>query len=147
MIKNNECLGCELANNRAKIYTIYENDYVNCILDYQPFNDGHTLILPKVHYKENYELDSNTYKAIMDASTTISKAINTVYKPDGITICQNGGIFSELNHYHMHIIPRYINQDFANFYKEDGKFEEREDDYFKKEMIKLKEAIDYILRK
>ncbi len=147
MIKNNECLGCKLANNNLKIYTVYENDYVNCILDYQPFNDGHTLILPKHHYKENYELDINTYKAIMDASVIISKAINKVYKPDGITICQNGGVFSELNHYHMHVVPRYINQEFANFYKEDGVFEEKSDEYFEEEMIKLKEAICDILRK
>lgn len=147
MIKNDECLGCGLANNKLKIYTVYENDYVNCILDYQPFNDGHTLILPKHHYKENYELDVNTYKAIMDASVIISKAINKVYKPDGITICQNGGVFNELNHYHMHVVPRYTNQDFANFYKEDGVFEEKSDEYFKEEMKKLKETIYDILKK
>lgn len=32
--------------------------------------------------------------------------------PNGITICQNGGFFNELTHYHMHVVPRYKNQSF-----------------------------------
>ncbi|MDG1595621.1 HIT family protein, partial [Bacillus cereus] len=53
---------------------------------------------------------------IMDASKLIAKAIKVLYKPDGITICQNGGIFNELTHYHMHVVPRYKERSFAEFY-------------------------------
>ena len=60
----------------------------------------------------------------MKASILISKPIKEVYTPDGITICQNGGIFIELDHYNMHIVPRYQGQSFADFYKEDGELEE-----------------------
>lgn len=136
------CLGCKLANYELNTYTVYENEYINCILDHQPFNPGHTLILPKKHYKETEELDKKTYDEIMKALVLISKSINKVYKPDGITICQNGGIFSELDHYHMHIVPRYKGQSFADFYKEDGEFEEIEESYFKEVMTKLKLAIN-----
>lgn len=52
----------------------------------------------------------------MQASKLISKAIKKLYKPDRITICQNGGIFSELSHFHMHVVSRYRNQSFADFY-------------------------------
>jgi len=41
------CLGCELANKKLPVYVVYEDEYVTCILDHAPFNDGHTLILPK----------------------------------------------------------------------------------------------------
>jgi histidine triad (HIT) family protein len=38
------------------------------------------------------------------------------YKRAGITICQNGGIFSELSHFYMHVVPRYKHQSCADFY-------------------------------
>jgi len=111
-----ECLGCKLANEEEKIYKIYEDDYVTCFLDHEPFYTGHTLIVPKQHVVEVDELDDVVAKSIMDASKLIAKAIKVLYKPDGITICQNGGIFNELTHYHMHVVPRYKERSFAEFY-------------------------------
>jgi len=110
------CLGCKLANEEKKIYKVYEDDYVTCFLDHAPFYPGHTLIVPKQHVVEVDELDDVVAKSIMDASKLIAKAIKVLYKPDGITICQNGGIFNELTHYHMHVVPRYKERSFAEFY-------------------------------
>ncbi|WP_157412256.1 HIT family protein [Bacillus cereus] len=111
-----ECLGCKLANEEEKIYEIYEDDYVTCFLDHEPFYTGHTLIVPKQHVVEVDELNDVVAKSIMDASKLIAKAIKALYKPDGITICQNGGIFNELTHYHMHVVPRYKERSFTEFY-------------------------------
>ncbi|KPU56760.1 HIT family protein [Bacillus wiedmannii] len=111
-----ECLGCKLANEQEIIYQIYEDDYVTCFLDHEPFYPGHTLIVPKQHVVEVDELDDIVAKSIMDASKLIAKAIKLLYKPDGVTICQNGGIFNELTHYHMHVVPRYKERSFAEFY-------------------------------
>lgn len=118
MRENIECFGCKLANKKEPIYLVYEDDFVSCILDHEPFNNGHVLILPKGHFKDVDELDIDTANAIMKTSILITRAIKKLFKPDGITICQNGGIFNELTHYHMHLIPRYKNQSFAEFYLE-----------------------------
>ena len=75
--------------------------------------------MPKKHVYNVEELDENTANSIMKVSILLSKAIKKLYNPDGITICQNGGIFNELTHYHMHVVPRYKGQSFANFYLED----------------------------
>lgn len=114
-----KCLGCSLANKTEPVNIVYENDYVTCFLDHDPFNEGHTLILPKKHFVDVDELDNETASEIMSASIIISKALKQLYKPDGITVTQNGGIFNELTHYHMHVVPRYKNQSFADFYNED----------------------------
>ncbi|WP_142954013.1 HIT family protein [Bacillus wiedmannii] len=111
-----ECLGCKLANEEEIIYKIYEDEYVTCFLDHEPFYPGHTLIVPKQHVVEVDELDDIVAKSIMDASKLIAKAIKLLYKPDGVTICQHGGIFNELTHYHMHVVPRYKERSFAEFY-------------------------------
>ncbi len=108
-----------MANRLEPVYVVYEDDYVSCFLDHEPFNEGHALILPKRHVVEADELDIDTASAIMNASILLSKALKLIYKPDGITIIQNGGIFNELTHYHMHVVPRYENQQFGNFYSDE----------------------------
>ncbi|MBD7963720.1 HIT family protein [Fictibacillus norfolkensis] len=107
------CLGCELANKVLPIHTVYEDEWVTCFLDIDPFNEGHTLILPKRHVKELTELTNEETKAVMDAAKFISKKLENSFNPDGITINQNGGKFSDLTHFHMHVIPRYENDGFT----------------------------------
>ena len=138
-----ECLGCKLANKEEKIYKVYENEYVTCFLDHAPFYPGHILIVPKHHVVEVDELDDVVAKSIMDASKLIVKAIKSLYKPDGVTICQNGGIFNELTHYHMHVVPRYKERSFAEFYTVQP--EEKKNHNFEETKTLLKEAIENIL--
>lgn len=114
------CLGCKLANKELPVHVVYEDDDVCCILDHDPFNEGHVLILPKNHIRYLDELSKSTAKSIIKASGILSKAIKELFHPDGITVCQNGGIFDELTHFHIHIVPRYEGQNFADFYSEDG---------------------------
>lgn len=40
-----DCHGCRIVNQiEPDVNVIYENDFVVCILDIAPFNDGHILI-------------------------------------------------------------------------------------------------------
>jgi histidine triad (HIT) family protein len=107
------CLGCDLANAILPVHTVYENELVRCFLDIDPFNEGHMLVLPKRHVKELIELTHEETLAVMDAAKLISLKLNTCLKPDGITINQNGGKFSDLTHFHMHVIPRYEDDGFT----------------------------------
>lgn len=138
-----DCLGCKLANEEKKIYKVYEDDYVTCFLDHAPFYPGHTLIVPKQHVVEVDELDDVVARSIMDASKLIAKAIKALYKPDEITVCQNGGVFNELTHYHMHVVPRYKERSFAEFYT--VQTEEKKNHNLEEIKMLLKEEIEKIL--
>ncbi|AZN40987.1 HIT family protein [Paenibacillus albus] len=107
------CLGCSIANSWQECQVVYEDDYVTCVLDIAPLNEGHTLILPKRHYAELVEMDPAVLEAVMEASVHVSKALSAVYKPDGISVIQNGGQFNDLGHYHMHVFPRYQGDGFG----------------------------------
>ncbi|ACT02567.1 HIT family protein [Paenibacillus sp. JDR-2] len=108
------CLGCRIASGmEPDLNIVYENEYLTCVLDIVPFNEGHLLILPKQHYLDVEELDSETAQAIMAASQKLSIVLKKIFCPDGISICQNGGLFNDLTHYHMHLIPRYKGDGFS----------------------------------
>lgn len=113
------CLGCKLANKKEDTSIVYEDTYICCVLDHSPYNEGHVLILPKAHFRFFDELDEHTAASLVEATKKVSKVIRELYRPDGITICQNGGAFDELTHFHMHVVPRYEGQNFAKFYSED----------------------------
>lgn len=136
-----DCLGCKLANKIEPINVIYENEHICCLLDIEPFNEGHTLILPKKHFLDVEELDLKTANAIMEASIKISKAIKRIYTPDGITICQNGGKFNDLSHYHMHVIPRFEGEP---FYYEEQIDNEKEKDRFLETRAELMQEIELL---
>lgn len=116
---NWDCLGCKLANGMVPTHVISEDEWITCILDIAPLNEGHILILPKKHYRELDELDELTAAAIMKMSGNISRTLKEIYQPDGITVIQNGGKFNDLSHYHMHVFPRFEGDGFAWMEPED----------------------------
>ena len=107
------CQFCNLANGREAANIVYQTNYISCFLDIDPINDGHTLIVPKKHALDTEELDHKTRLDVMNAIVLLSKSIKKIYQPDGITIMQNGGSFNDVNHYHMHVFPRYKNDGFG----------------------------------
>ena len=70
-------------------------------------------MIPKKHYLDVDDLPVELLNEIMLTSQKIVKSLKKVYKLNGYSIMQNGGIFNEVGHYHLHIFPRYINDEFA----------------------------------
>ena len=79
-------------------------------LDINPKHIGHTLIVPKNHYKDLYDIDSYTLYKIMDKAKEICDLINEKLKPDGITLVQNNGFVQDIKHFHLHKFPKYENE-------------------------------------
>lgn len=63
-----ECIFCKIINGEIPSYTIYENDMVKAFLDISPVSNGHTLIIPKKHFENLYDMDEETLKQIETAS-------------------------------------------------------------------------------
>jgi len=102
-----DCIFCKINNGDIPSYTIYENEYVKCLLDVNPQSKGHTLIIPKKHFKDAFDIDEKYLQEIMKASKIVMNIINEKLKPTGIKCVQNNGVLQEIKHYHMHIIPHY----------------------------------------
>ena len=101
------CIFCKIIKGDIPSYTIYEDEIVKVFLDINPINVGHTLIIPKTHYKDLDDIDLNTLNHIMEVSKKIKFRIEEKLNPDGIRLVQNNGILQEVKHYHLHLIPSY----------------------------------------
>ncbi len=106
-----DCLFCKIVAGEIPSNTIYEDDIVKVFLDISPVSTGHCLIVPKKHFKDLEEIDLETLKHI----NTVAKKMLVVLKEklhcDGLTLVQNNGLGQEVKHYHLHLIPRYTDDE------------------------------------
>ena len=101
---------CKIINNEIPSYTIYEDDIVKVFLDINPTHNGHTIIIPKKHYENFFDIDEQTLTYILKIAKEISKLLKEKLSYDGITLIQNNGLGQDIKHYHLHLIPKYNNE-------------------------------------
>lgn len=107
MVIKMDCLFCKIVNGDIPSYTIYENEYVKCFLDINPNSNGHTLIIPKKHFKDAFDIDLEYLSEINKASKVILDLLTKKLNPNGFKLAQHNGDIQEVKHYHLHIIPYY----------------------------------------
>jgi len=108
-MKKDNCIFCMLANGDIPTATLYEDDDFRVILDAGPASKGHALILPKEHYADLYELDDELAAKVMVLAKKMITKLTDILGCDGYNIVQNNGEAAgqTVFHFHLHMIPRY----------------------------------------
>jgi len=108
-MKNENCIFCKLANGDIPTATLYEDDDFRVILDAGPAAKGHALILPKEHYANLYELDDELAAKVLVLAKKMITKLTAILDCDGYNIVQNNGEAAgqTVFHFHLHMIPRY----------------------------------------
>lgn len=103
-----DCIFCKIAEGEIPSKTVYEDDQFRVILDINPANEGHCLVIPKEHFKDIFEIDFDTLKGAYSLSKKIAEAVKAACNADGINILQNNGTAAgqSVDHFHIHVIPR-----------------------------------------
>ena len=95
---------------------VFRDDFVSVWINsfWIKGNEGHIIIVPNEHFENIYDLPKNVGHRIFDVSKLMSKAVKEAYYCDGITIRQNNEPAGDQHafHYHLHIFPRYKNDNF-----------------------------------
>lgn len=117
-MKKDDCIFCKLANGVFPSATIYEDDDFRVILDLGPATKGHALILPKEHFDNLYELDDEVAQKIIPLAKKMATKMTDKLGCDGFNILQNNGETAgqTVFHYHMHLIPRYKDENAIIFW-------------------------------
>lgn len=111
-----DCIFCKIINNEIPSYKIYEDDHTFAFLDISNDCYGHTLVIPKKHFDNIYDIPEEELACIFKAIKTISAH----YKSkgfDGVNIINNSGRSAEQSvfHIHFHIFPRKENDNIKIF--------------------------------
>lgn len=103
---------CKIARGEEPASRVYENEEVMAILDARPANEGHTLVIPKKHYTNIFDIPDKELAHVFIVVKRIAGAILKSEKADGIRIIQNNGSAAHqiIFHFHVHIIPEHEGQ-------------------------------------
>ena len=109
-MREDNCIFCKIANGEIPAATLYEDEDFRVILDLGPASKGHALILPKEHYANIYELDDETAAKAFVLAKKMAGKMTEALGCDGFNIVQNNGAPAgqTVFHFHMHLIPRYV---------------------------------------
>jgi len=103
------CIFCDIVEGRAPAEVVFEDEETLAFMDINPANPGHTLVIPKRHVRNVYELDDETAAAVMKATVRVARAVRAAFQPDGLNLLQSNGPAGGqvVFHLHMHVIPRW----------------------------------------
>ena len=123
------CIFCKIIRKEGPASIVYEDDRILAFMSIQPINIGHTLVVPKKHYKNFFEIPEEEvaylYRIVKKISHAVKKAVNA----EGIRIVQNNGEAAGqvIFHLHVHIIPMKKDRKWVH-YPENRKPEALKDD-------------------
>lgn len=91
--------------------TVYEDENFKVILDRFPSRTGHILILPKQHVGNIFEIEPSLAGKLFELAVKVAKAMKETMGFFDLNILQNNGPIAgqSVNHFHLHLIPRYEN--------------------------------------
>jgi histidine triad (HIT) family protein len=109
-----DCIFCKIADHSAHAEILFENEDVISFLDINPVNFGHTLVATKRHYPDFLSVPGKELDSLINTAQTISRVIYNKLGCDGLNIVINNGSAAgqTILHFHIHIIPRFNNDDF-----------------------------------
>lgn len=112
------CLFCGLLkqNRDARNYILKKTPLSFVILNLYPYNNGHTLIVPRRHVSDLSQLSSHEKLDLLNLCEEVQSALRTKMKAQGFNVGLNLGTFAGAGipkHLHLHIVPRWRGD--ANF--------------------------------
>jgi histidine triad (HIT) family protein len=103
------CTFCKIVRREAPASYVYEDEKVMAFLSTRPVNVGHTLVVPKIHYENVFEISEEEVAHLSKIVKRVAYAVKKAVSAEGIRIVQNNGEAAGqvIFHLHFHIIPMY----------------------------------------
>lgn len=103
-----DCIFCKIVKKEIPSKIVFENEKSLAFLDIFPINEGHTVVIPKNHYKNIEDIPEDELTELFKVIKNIAILIHKQLKSDGYNILQNNfeAAGQIIMHFHVHIIPR-----------------------------------------
>jgi histidine triad (HIT) family protein len=117
MILDESCIFCKIVSMQAPSSLLYEDEKVIAFLDIRPLNLGHSLVIPKDHFVDIFDIPEKEIAVVHEAAKKVSSAIKNATNADGISIIQQNGKAAgqDVFHFHVHVVPRFVGQKLKSF--------------------------------
>lgn len=104
-----DCIFCKIVDGNIPARKFYEDDSAIGFLDINPASPGHSLVIPRQHFKTiadgGQDIIANTFIAVKNVAELVKNRLEC----DGLNIMINQGRVAGqvIEHFHVHVVPRY----------------------------------------
>ena len=104
-----DCIFCKIIWGEAKSWKVYEDEYTYAFLDINPTNEYHTLVIPKKHVENIFDVSEDDFIHIMKTVKKIADFYHEKLGIKNVQIINSSGAEAQQDvfHLHFHIVPRH----------------------------------------
>lgn len=108
-----DCIFCKIIAGEIPSSTVYEDDQVVAFLDISQVTPGHTLVVPKQHFRNLLEMDADSASQLFARVPDIARKVMKATGAKGMNILNNNEEIAgqTVFHTHVHLAPRYEETD------------------------------------
>lgn len=103
------CIFCEIVAGEAPAFVVAEDAHTVAFLIRAQATEGHTLVVPRVHAADIWEISEAEAAAVMVMAKRVARLLDERLGPEGLNVVQSnraaGG--QEVFHFHVHVVPRW----------------------------------------
>ena len=111
----NDCIFCKIIKKKAPATIVFEDADVLAILPIAPIAKGHTLVIPKNHSENVFDISHDDLAKVIAVAKDLSSKIISENNATGVNLLNASGKDAEQSvfHFHLHIVPRHPNDGFG----------------------------------
>ena len=108
-----DCIFCKIIAGDIPAAKVYEDEAVLAFLDISQVTPGHTLVVPKQHFRNLLEMDGNSSSQLFERVPQIARKVMKATGAAGMNIINNNEEIAgqTVFHTHIHLAPRYDEND------------------------------------
>ena len=108
-MNNPDCIFCKIVGGELPSFKVYEDDETFAFLDIHPVSSGHTLVVPKKHAQNIFDISPESWSMVQETSRVVAIALEKATDAHGINLMMNNREHAGqiVDHAHIHLIPRF----------------------------------------
>jgi len=105
-----DCVFCGIVRREERAEVLFEDERTLAFLDNTAVMEGHTLVIPKQHAADLWEISESDAEAVIRTAHRMARLIRDVFEPDGLTLFQanRAAGWQDVFHLHLHLVPRKV---------------------------------------
>ena len=102
------CIFCQIVAGDSPSWKVYENEHVYAFLDINPVSRYHTLVIPKKHYENIFDVSDTDLREVISVVGKLAKYYKQELGIHHLQVVNSNGHEGQQDvfHIHYHIVPR-----------------------------------------
>jgi len=107
----NDCIFCKIVSGEISSFKVYEDEEFLAFLDVNPIARGHTLLIPKKHFENIFDIPEDVLEGLILRAKRVSGVLQQGLGASGVNLLHASGQSAQQSvfHFHLHLVPRFEN--------------------------------------